>query len=199
VTRSRREEGPCEAVTSAESSWRDERPLHGAGCHFVTICTRGLASLLGEAVDGQVDLTPAGEIVAERLQVRGHGLDVFEVRDFVVMPNHLHAVFVPREDSALVALRKLAGIRVQRSVGIEVLAQELGQFKAWCSRRIALDGIAGFGWAPRFDARPIRTPRQAELLRNFVASDPQRWLVDEADPLALVPAPVATALRRPSP
>jgi putative transposase len=199
VTRSRREEGPCEAVTSAESSWRDERPLHGAGCHFVTICTRGLASLLGEVVDGRVDLTPAGEIVAGRLQVRGHGLEVFEVRDFVVMPNHLHAVFMPREDSALVALRKLGGIRVRRSVGLDVLTQELGQLKSWCSRRIALDGITGFGWAPRFDARPIGTARQADLLRNFIASDPQRWLVNEADPLALVPATVATAPRRPSP
>jgi putative transposase len=165
----------------------------------VTICTRGLASLLGEAVDGQVDLTPAGEIVAGRLQVRGHGLEVFEVRDFVVMPNHLHAVFMPREDSALVALRKLGGIRVRRSVGLDVLTQELGQLKSWCSRRIALDGITGFGWAPRFDARPIGTARQADLLRNFIASDPQRWLVNEADPLALVPATVATAPRRPSP
>jgi REP element-mobilizing transposase RayT len=199
MTRTRREEVPGEAVTSAESSWRDERLVQGAGCHFVTICTRGLASVLGEVVDGQVNLTPAGEVVAGRLQVRRHGLEVFEVRDFVVMPNHLHVVFVPREDSALVTLRKLGGIRVRRSVGLEVLTQELGQLKSWCSRRIVLDGIAGFGWAPRFDARPIRTTRQAELLQNFIASDPQRWLVDKADPLALVPATVATAPRRPPP
>ena len=199
MTRTGREEAPGETVTSAESSCRDERPVHGGGCHFVTICTRGLAPLLGKVVDGQVYLTPAGEIVTGRLQVRGHRLEGFEVRDFVVMPNHLHAVFVPREDSALVALRKLGGIRVRRPVGLEVLAQEVGQLNAWCSRRIALDGIAGFGWAPRFDARPIGTARQAELLRSFITSDSQRWLGDEADPRTLVPAIVATAPRRPSP
>jgi putative transposase len=192
-------DGPGEDVTNADLWRRDEQPVHGAGCHFVTICTRGLAPLLGELVDGQVNLTPAGEIVAGWLQVRGLGFDVFEVCDFVVMPNHLHAIFVPREDPALVALRKLGGIRVRRPVGLEVLARELGQLKSWCSRRIALDGIAGFGWAPRFDARTIGTARQAEMLRNFIASDPQRWLVDEADPLALVPAIFATARRRPSP
>jgi hypothetical protein len=109
------------------------------------------------------------------------------------------------DDSAVVALRKLLRIRVRRSVGPEALAQDLGQFKSWCSRRIALDGIAGFGWAPRFDARPIRTARQAELLRDFIATDAQRFLMDEADPVALVPETAAkpktapTARRRPTP
>ena len=62
------------------------------GMYFVTIVTRQRRGLLGEVVDGKVQLNSAGNIVSEMW----HGLsDRFanvSVDAFVVMPNHLHGI-----------------------------------------------------------------------------------------------------------
>ncbi len=63
------------------------------GAYFVTLCIEQRLPLLGKVVDGEVALSPAGEMVAtvwQNLAVYyGVGIDAF-----VVMPNHLHGIVV---------------------------------------------------------------------------------------------------------
>jgi len=64
------------------------------GGYFVTICTRDRECVLGEVADGQVRLSPLGQIAAGCLaDLPSHFQDV-ELDEWVVMPNHIHAILV---------------------------------------------------------------------------------------------------------
>ncbi|OGO37839.1 MAG: hypothetical protein A2W35_02965 [Chloroflexi bacterium RBG_16_57_11] len=62
--------------------------------YFVTICSYLRESLFGQIVDGQMQLSPLGEIVKHEwfrsAQIR-HEI-VLHADEFVIMPNHLHGI-----------------------------------------------------------------------------------------------------------
>jgi putative transposase len=64
-----------------------------AGFYFVTICTHNRESVFGHIAHGEMVLNHAGEIARdcwlETARIRPHVI----LGDFVVMPNHFHAVF----------------------------------------------------------------------------------------------------------
>ena len=68
--------------------------------YFVTICTQGRESYFGEIVDGKMKLSEIGEIVEYEW------LKTYEMRpdmnlqkgEFVVMPNHFHAIIIIGEN-----------------------------------------------------------------------------------------------------
>lgn len=67
-----------------------------AGAYFVTICAHNRACLFGEIGGGQMMLNDAGlmvEFVWNNLPIR---FDHIELDEFVVMPNHIHGIFVLR-------------------------------------------------------------------------------------------------------
>ncbi|MFY9940929.1 MAG: transposase [Desulfobacterales bacterium] len=65
-----------------------------AGAYAVTICTHNRDCLFGEITDGQMRLNDGGrtvEWVWGELPVR---FDYIDLDEFVVMPNHVHGIFV---------------------------------------------------------------------------------------------------------
>jgi REP element-mobilizing transposase RayT len=76
-------------ITSARTRWWD---YGWDGYYFITICTAYRECLLGDIVDGEMQLSAIGEIVN-----REWGKS-FEIRKelfcdiFVIMPNHIHAI-----------------------------------------------------------------------------------------------------------
>jgi putative transposase len=87
---------------SAENRRRSIRLVEynysNAGAYFVTICVRDKKSILGHIRNGDVDLSPIGEI-AHRCwnEIPNHFLYV-ELDAFIVMPNHLHGIIVLNSD-----------------------------------------------------------------------------------------------------
>jgi hypothetical protein len=63
-----------------------------SGAYFVTVCSHGRECLFGEFVDGVVELNEAGKVVVEVLQSLSAHFPHVDVSDYVVMPNHLHAI-----------------------------------------------------------------------------------------------------------
>ena len=65
-----------------------------SGAYFVTICTQNRACVLGEAVEGEIPLSPVGQIASECwLEVPKHFPNV-ELDVYVVMPNHVHGILI---------------------------------------------------------------------------------------------------------
>ena len=64
------------------------------GAYFVTICTQDRLCLFGEIDDVEMNLTDAGDFIAQVC----HDLPMFcsglEVDTFVIMPNHVHIIFI---------------------------------------------------------------------------------------------------------
>jgi hypothetical protein len=67
------------------------------GYYFVTICTRGRECWLGNVVDGVMDLSSAGVIVAEEWQKTESIRENVALDEWVIMPNHIHGIIVINE------------------------------------------------------------------------------------------------------
>jgi putative transposase len=62
------------------------------GAYFVTICTHNKVCVFGEIVDGQMRLNTLGQMIqAEWLKI-GERFPTMQMDEFVVMPNHFHAI-----------------------------------------------------------------------------------------------------------
>ena len=64
------------------------------GAYYLTILAHKKEHLFGQVVDGEVKLSPVGEIVQEQwLQIPRHFSNVV-LDAFVIMPNHMHGIVV---------------------------------------------------------------------------------------------------------
>ena len=68
------------------------------GEYFVTICTADRRCVLGDVVEGKVELSKVGEIVASCWQeIPRHFLNT-KVGTFRIMPNHMHGIIQINEN-----------------------------------------------------------------------------------------------------
>ena len=65
-----------------------------AGAYFVTICAQDRRCLFGEIVDGEMRLNAMGRIVAEQWDAIPRRFTNVALDAFVVMPNHIHGIFL---------------------------------------------------------------------------------------------------------
>jgi putative transposase len=78
------------------------------GSYFITICTKNRVKYFGEIVDGRMQYSNTGAI-ADVLwyEIKNHSHDV-EFGEFVVMPNHIHAILTLtayKPDAAITAMK----------------------------------------------------------------------------------------------
>jgi REP element-mobilizing transposase RayT len=65
-----------------------------AGAYAVTICTRHRHGCLSEIVDGQVVLSPIGEIVAQEWLRIPRLRPTVTLDTWIIMPDHLHGILM---------------------------------------------------------------------------------------------------------
>jgi len=76
------------------------------GWYFVTICTLGSKPHFGQVANATVNLSPVGEYADTCWkEVPQHHQDI-DIDDFVVMPNHMHAIVIIGGAERLPELRK---------------------------------------------------------------------------------------------
>jgi len=142
--------------------------------YFVTVVTRGRACILASVENGEVKLSEIGRIVTAQWLERPRWHLGVTLRDFIVMPNHLHAILT------------LPGN------GISLL-EVIGGFKAAATRRVTRSGHAqGSLWQRSFFDRIIRDQPELDALRKYIVDNPMPWslrTVDRADVGGLTPAP----------
>ncbi|HEY9771920.1 MAG TPA: hypothetical protein V6C71_26045 [Coleofasciculaceae cyanobacterium] len=64
------------------------------GAYFVTICAYQRQCLFGEIIDGQMILNQYGAIIAETYQWLCQQHSYLHTDEWIVMPNHFHAIMV---------------------------------------------------------------------------------------------------------
>jgi len=67
-----------------------------AGAYFITICTNGRECLFGQIIDGEMCLNALGEIVRDEWEKSAAIRAEIEIREYVIMPNHIHAIVMIR-------------------------------------------------------------------------------------------------------
>lgn len=175
-------------IPSARATWWDYRQ---AGAYFITICTQNRVHYFGEIENGYMQLSEIGKIAETEW------LKTFELRpdmnlyqgEFVVMPNHFHAIIGIGENEFNTPSRRDAMHCVstprephepQNQFGPQSknLASVVRGFKSSvtiAARKINPD----FAWQTRFHDHIIRNDESFENISNYIINNPANWQEDK--------------------
>ena len=175
-----------------------------AGWYFVTICTRDGYAFFGDVVNGEMRLSPLGQVALKFwLEIPQHVSGV-QTDACVVMPNHGHGVLViePRPVSVetlhATSLQKRAEdeqfltesqIQSRAMSALSPKAGSLGaiirSYKSAVTNWAGLNGFRDFAWQPRYWDHIIRDERSLQEIRQYIHDNPARWELDRQNPPAL--------------
>ena len=139
----------------------------------MTLCTDRKKCILGEIANGTVKLSSIGAIVQEEWLRTPDVRPRVRLDAFVVMPNHLHGIILLEDPWAThrVAPTKMG----LKSVSIGSI---IGQFKSAVTKRAGFQPI----WQRSFYDRILRTDREFNLTRLYIAANPALWNIDPNNP-----------------
>jgi len=166
-----------------------------ASSYFVTICTLDRTPVLGEVVNGEMQLSLAGRVVS------GEWLQAQDVRanvasdEFMVMPNHVHGIVVIEEPRAatprsephrvLIYTATPHGHASRPRLHASSLGLIMGQFKSISTKRIWTSGFRDFAWQPRSYDHIIRSEASLDTIRRYIRDNPMKWALDKDNPKGL--------------
>lgn len=141
-----------------------------SGFYFITICTQAKTQWLGDVVNNEICLSPAGKVVQsiwESLPQRfsGLGLD-----SFVVMPNHMHGIIL---------LTEHLQYNKPESVFKPTLSKIVSAYKSIATHLIRqTTSIPDFCWQKSYHDVIMRNEQILYRTRNYIAKNPERWIAD---------------------
>ena len=157
-------------------------PYDLTGAYYVTICTKGNESLFGSVQDGQIVLTPLGEIAQTTwLDLPNHYPHV-RLDEYVIMPDHVHGIVVLIDD-ADVRRDRFRNLSLQeKPFKRHGLSEIVRGFKTWAARRInEYRSTTGTPvWQRSFYDRIIRDETDLNRIRQYIRDNPLR-IGKEAD------------------
>lgn len=180
-----------------------------AGAYFVTLCTHNRECLFGEIEHGIMKLSDTGRVVADEWLKSGTVRREIVLDEWVVMPNHFHAIIVITEHPDV----KLQPIRLAGTGDREVIREGRGD------RLVALAGapippvtatgpqphsvgamIAGFKsavtkrvntlrqtpgatlWQRNYWEHIIRNAEECSRIQTYIQNNPCQWQQDSLNP-----------------
>jgi len=162
--------------------------LHGwdysaAGWYFVTICTQHMHCFLGSIADGEMHLSPSGQIVAEEWQKTEHIRPNINLDAWIIMPNHLHSIIIIH--NVVETPRRGVSTNAPSRLMPSSLGAIICQFKSMCTKRIRKAGFLAFAWQPRFYDHIIRNEKSLQRIREYIINNPLKWELDRYNPANL--------------
>ena len=89
------------------------------------------------------------------------------LHNFVVMPNHIHAII------------EIDSLKVRDlPIKIKSLSSLIGAFKTTSSKEIHTSGLLSFSWKRSFHDHIIRQQQSYDNITNYIDTNPQRWHQD---------------------
>ncbi|MCL4254079.1 MAG: transposase [Anaerolineae bacterium] len=145
------------------------------GVYFVTVLTHNRIHYFGQITHKIMHLSPAGQMIVTYWEKLPQKYPHFMLDDFVVMPDHFHA---------LIAINHTFGN--DKSIG---LSQGIQWFKT-VTTNAYIQRVKEAGWIP-FDGKLwhrsyydhiIRDENRLNTLKQYIALNPERWTENEAYP-----------------
>ena len=129
-------------------------------CYFITVCTKEKFELFGEIVDGRIILSDIGKIVQMEIEVLKTIYDSVRIRNFVIMPNHVHFI-----------------VQIRNAHGKPTISQLVQQWKGAISKK------AGYSpWQKLFHDHVIRNEQGFLKISNYIDNNIKNWHTDCFNP-----------------
>ena len=153
------------------------------GLYFVTICTKNRECFFGDVVNGEMDLSPIGDIVADEWQKTPQVRANVQLDEWVVMPNHLHGAIwithtIPMANVETFR-RNVSTADTKPRLQPNSLGSMIGQVKSVCTKRIRAAGYTDFDWQERFWDEIIWNERTLDAVRAYIINNPANWEKDK--------------------
>ena len=153
-----------------------------AGIYFVTICTCQRSKLFGDISDGEMTLSPLGEVASEEWRRLPYKRSNVRLDRYVIMPNHVHGLFVVANKSESDSSHRAASHRSKRPRGFPPgsLGAIVSHYKAAVTRR-AWSGLIDRGqriWQRNYYDHIVRSEKALNDIRRYIIQNPARWAED---------------------
>ena len=179
-----------------------------AGAYFITLCVENRACVLGDVIDGEMQLSPSGAIVAEAWEWLAQQYPYVAIDEYVVMPNHFHGIIVidaptvgavrepPNEPPNEPPTIPSPSTPTVRTVGAvreppnkpprKSLGRLIGAFKTVSTKRInELNTTPGISfWQRNYYEHIIRHENALDRIRRYIIRNPMKWAIDRQNPLS---------------
>lgn len=151
------------------------------GAYFVTVCTYQRECLLGEIVDGEMQLNGYGNVTKTCWEWLSQQYLYVELDEWVVMPNHLHGILVINEDRGKGGSRTAPTVLSKR----KPLGRLIGAFKTISNKQInEFCGRKGESvWQRNYYEHIIRNEEELNRIREYIITNALKWAEDENNPL----------------
>jgi putative transposase len=161
------------------------------GWYFVAICASNRACLFGEIADSEVNLSRIGRIAESELQALRHHYDNVRVDEYVVMPNHVHAIVMIEGDhrfsqsvEASLASQNVATFEAPRAGSLSAIIRS---YKAGVTLQCRDVGLRQVIWQSRFHDHRLRGDKVISAVRDYIRNNPANWGQDKDNPFRLPP------------
>lgn len=160
---------------SPRATWLE----YNEGVYFVTICTGHRIHYFGKISDEVMHLSQIGQYVHEQLARISELYEYISIPQYVVMPNHIHAIIVidtPKQNRSLPTIEERLRHRVS-SPSRSLLSAFVGSFKASVTR-YARTIDTGFAWQARYHDHVIRDSRDGNYISEYIDNNILKWDMD---------------------
>ena len=173
------------------------------GAYFATVCTQDRLCLFGHIVDGVMGLNDAGKSIEQTFKGLPTYCPGLEIDEYVVMPNHVHAVFIltgndvgaglracPLSPNLMIENERIDEGHPRRGAptdeGRLTLSDVVYRFKSWTTKLYS-DGVKQNGWET-FPGRLWQRNYYEHIIRNddeqnriceYINENPKNWATDE--------------------
>ena len=167
-----------------------------AGYYFLTDVTANRIPYFGTIESGRINMSEAGILASEEMIRTGELRDNVIIDEFIVMPDHVHAIVVITSRgyslcSLVARYEATEGIARYEATGgtgkmdpqyfssispkPESVSAIVRAYKSAVSKRCHESGIHDFSWQRGFHDRIIRNQQELDAIRRYIRRNPERW------------------------
>lgn len=165
------------------------------GLYFITLCVENWVSLFGEIYDGELKLNLFGKIAEEEWLRTDQIRDNVQLREFIIMPNHMHAIIEilfskddkkPQELNHFKSPSQSIGAIIRGYKGAstkkvrEVINNEV-KMDLLKNDPIIVNSIdwSKSIWQRNFHDHIIRNQKDYSRIADYIKNNPFRWVGDK--------------------
>ena len=144
--------------------------------YFVTICTKDRQHYFGGIRNGAIELSDTGKIVQRCLTELPKKMSYVTVDEFVIMPNHVHAIVFINNPEEKRTIRTKQFQPAKRSLSLVIR-----NFKSTATLLARWETSLMNIWQPRFYDHIVRNEDELNRIRTYIRNNPVQGKLDRND------------------
>jgi len=168
-----------------------------AGLYFITICVQNREYLFGKIVNAKMELNDAGRMVATEWFKLTSRYDNIKLHEFIVMPNHFHAILeivgatlVVAQNNTVAQNNADMGNGQPQEVAPtnkKTIGNMVGAFQSIATVQY-IRGVKNSGWEPfngklwqrNYYEHIIRNEKSHQNISEYIINNPAKWANDKS-------------------